>query len=573
MEKISKKRVDNTMKFDETQAGFSDLEKEYMSLFKQSPYLLLVINAAGECVRVNEAGLHMNEWTRKEIINQKIEHLTDIYDEKAWDEVTSGNVSYSEKAGSVDYAHSYVYTWIPTIIEGKVAGAVVLGMKKSAAECSEQQDEVYRLANEDPLTNLPNRRCFMNYLENKLHHAASSKEKLAVLFIDLDRFKYVNDTLGHLFGDRVLKHIAERLQAHLPEKSMIARLGGDEFVVVMTDVKVKEEPVTLTEDLLTIIREPLIMDGFEFTLTGSVGIALSPENGIDAEALLTSADAAMYRAKAKGSDRLEVYNRDVYQEFSRYFHVENDLRKAIDRGEFDLYYQPQFCLESGDVCGEEVLVRWKHPIEGTISPGEFISIAEETGLIIPIGEWILREACRQKAKWINEGYPKVPMSVNLSLKQFLQHNIVHTIEKILKETKLPPEYLDLEITESVTVDLDRTLDILNQLIKVGVRISLDDFGTGYSSLQYVGQLPVHELKIDQSFVKKIGKGKEGEAIISMIIHLGRSLELKVIAEGVETKEQLDFLQKQGCDLVQGYYYAKPLSTEEYEQYLRYKDLC
>ncbi|MDV2684942.1 EAL domain-containing protein [Alkalihalophilus lindianensis] len=563
------KRVETTMVFEQANSSFSELEQEYRSLFNQSPYMMIVVNATGHILRINHAGLCIWGVTETDALQKHLCSLFSLNVDDFLPHVLNGKVCTCE--ATINRGETRIQlrlVWIPSRINGEVVGAIIVGELNTPSDALSVDVNMYRLANEDPLTNLPNRRYFMHHLESELQRAKKQKQKLAVLFIDLDRFKYVNDTLGHLFGDRVLVKMAERLLAKLPNQSMIARMGGDEFVVLMSNICSKDEPLKLTEKLLKVIRESLVMDGYEFTLTGSIGIGLYPESGRDTEAILTSADAAMYRAKASGTNRVEFYDRRVNQEFYEYFHVENDLRKALDRGEFELYVQPQFHTTTGELCGEEVLVRWQHPTQGMIGPSKFISIAEETGLIVPIGEWVLREACKLKAKWIKAGFPKVPMSVNLSLKQFLQKNIVQTIEMILNETGLPPEYLDLEVTESVTVDLDRTLDVLNRLIQLGVRISLDDFGTGYSSLQYVGQLPIHELKIDQSFVKKIGDGKHGEAIISMIIHLGHSLQLKVIAEGVETKQQLAFLKNKGCDYVQGYYYSKPLTVDQYKQFLR-----
>ncbi len=432
------------------------------------------------------------------------------------------------------------------------------------------QLKVSQLAMEDELTGLPNRRYLMEKLTASLASTTVRKEKLAVLFIDLDRFKLVNDTLGHYLGDQALKLVALRLRDALPDSAIITRVGGDEFVVLLPELENVNEAKQTAEKLLEEIRYPLLIDEYEFTLTGSIGIAIFPECAKDAESLIKSADAALYRAKADGGDANKLFQSEMRFLLHEKFYVENDLRRALERGEFSLYFQPQFDLKTNQYCGEEVLVRWNHPTEGLISPVKFLTVAEETGLIVSIGEWVLREACYQKKKLVNMGFPQVPMSVNLSLRQFLHRDIVKQVEGALHDSCLAPRLLELEVTESVTIDIDRTVNILNRLLALGVKISLDDFGTGYSSLQYVSQLPIQELKIDQSFVRNIGQGKQSEGIISMIINLAHYLEISVIAEGVETEQQLMFLQKQNCNKVQGYYYTKPLCMSDYQKYLRTK---
>ncbi|GAE26323.1 diguanylate cyclase/phosphodiesterase [Halalkalibacter wakoensis JCM 9140] len=291
------------------------------------------------------------------------------------------------------------------------------------------------------------------------------------------------------------------------------------------------------------------------------------KNAKNVEALIKAADVALYQAKLIGSDTYNLYKHEMRLDIHEKFHIENDLRRALEKNEFSLLFQPQYHIATNQYCGEEVLVRWDHPLEGLISPDRFITIAEETGLITSIGKWVLQQACLQKKIWIEKGLPEVPISVNLSLRQFLQQSIVEMVAEVLEESELPPHLLKIEVTESVMIDLDRTSTVVKQLLALGVKISLDDFGTGYSSLQYINQLPVHELKIDQTFVAGIGKGKQAEEIISMIIQLAHSLSISVVAEGVETKEQLLYLTQNNCHKIQGYYYSKPLTGNDFELFM------
>ena len=539
-------------------------EQKFNSLFFHSSNAVFVLDQFSKIKEVNPfasfvTGVHYNE-----LLNMNFADLFSPKDyrrlEQNIEKALSGNVSTLEVTlRNQQYNDQQLNLSIVPVLLEKVEEIIVI------ADCSNVNAN--KIAMEDELTGLPNRRFLMMKLAKAVIQANELNEKLAVMFIDLDRFKLVNDTLGHLLGDRALTLVATRLKMALAEKDLLARVGGDEFIVLISNLQSLKQAKDTADQLLEKIRDPILIDGYEFTLTASIGIAIFPESGTEVETLIKSADAAMYRAKSNGSDARELFKREMRYHFYEKFHVENDLRRALDRGEFSLYFQPQFDVKTNDYCGEEVLVRWFHPTEGLVSPSKFLSIAEETGLIVAIGEWVLREACLQKMKLLDLGYPQVPMSVNLSLRQFLQQNIVDTVQKVLEVSKLPPHLLEIEVTESVTIDIDRTIDVLNRLLRLGVHISLDDFGTGYSSLQYVSSLPIQELKIDQSFVRNIGKEKQSEGIISMIINLAHTLDISVIAEGVETEEQLLFLKTQRCDKVQGYYFAKPLNLNDYKSFL------
>ncbi|WP_100404948.1 putative bifunctional diguanylate cyclase/phosphodiesterase [Bacillus solitudinis] len=559
------------MRQEDMEKRLKEIEQQFQSLFHYNTNAIFVLNRLGSFIRVNPSSTLITGYLEKELLSLEFEKLVCSKDLIRAQEYVNLALDGQSETFEVEMVHQQgkrLYmnvTLIPSLVEGRVEG--IIGIAQDMTKRKHAEEQIKKIANEDELTKLPNRRYFHEVLKKAIAEAELEKNNLAVLFIDLDRFKLVNDTLGHFFGDAALKMLADRLHNGIGEHDVLARMGGDEFIVFLPS---SSYPLVneVASKLLKLIREPLLIDDYEFTITGSIGISTYPENGRDAEALIRSADAAMYRAKASGGDVFKHYNREMNDEFYELFHVENDLRKALERGEFKLYFQPQFETKSGKLCGEEVLVRWNHPNEGLVGPSKFISIAEETGLIIPIGEWILREACHQKSRWIKSGLPAVPMSVNVSQRQFLQVKFFEKIQSILKETELPPQYLDLEVTESVTIDINRTLAVLSNLTQLGINISLDDFGTGYSSLKYVSQLPIQELKIDQSFISGIGKGLNSEGIISLIINLAHLLGLVVIAEGVEKKEQLDYLASQGCDRIQGFLHSKPLSLQEYEEYLK-----
>ncbi|TWI57136.1 putative bifunctional diguanylate cyclase/phosphodiesterase [Halalkalibacter nanhaiisediminis] len=556
----------------EIEKRLRESEEQYRSLFRYSTNAMFVLNRLGQFEQVNPATSRMTGYVEDELVMMHFNELVFEQGHKLAQDFVQRALKGSSETFDIELRHRlkqklFVHlTLVPNEINGEIKG--VIGVAEDITKRKQDEQKIKRMANEDELTGLPNRRSLTEHLATAITLADRNNEQLAVLFIDLDRFKLVNDTLGHILGDKALKEMGKRINEGLQEEAILARMDGDEFIALIPRLSSLEQATEVASQLLEWIKQPLLIDGYEFTLTGSIGIAMYPDSGDNVELLIKCADAAMYSAKTKGGDVFEKYEENMRYKFFERFHVENDLRRALEKGEFFLYFQPQFDAVTNELCGEEVLVRWFHPEEGVTSPNKFIAIAEETGLIIPIGKWILRQACLQKKKWIDLGYPHVSMSVNLSLRQFLQQNIVETVKDILEESQLPPHLLEIEVTESVTIDIERTIDILKRLTALGIKISLDDFGTGYSSLQYVSQLPIQELKIDQSFVRNIGKGQNSEGIIAMIINLAHFLNLKVIAEGVETEAQLSYLVKQRCDKVQGYFHSRPLSVEEYELFLQ-----
>ncbi len=439
----------------------------------------------------------------------------------------------------------------------------------AAAERHRTNEQLRYMALHDPLTGLPNRLLLTDRLNLALSHAQRHDQQVALLFLDLDRFKHVNDVFGHSLGDQLLHEVAQRLSGCVRNGDTVSRQGGDEFIVALTGIKEEQDAALIAEKLLTVIAVPFVLEETEIILGMSIGIACSPHNGHDARALLSNADTAMYIAKKLGRNRYQFYAPEMNIRAMDRLTLERDLHRAIERNELFLMYQPQLALSTGAVLGLEALVRWQHPSRGLICPGEFIPIAEDCGLIMPVGNWVLESACRQRARWVSQGLTKGSVAVNISAHQFRQADFCERIGDVLLRTGLQPGFLELEVTEGVVMQgIDQVLYKLNTLRELGVTLAIDDFGTGYSSLNYLKQFPLHRLKIDQSFTSGLPGDQESGAITNAIIQMGHSLGLDVLGEGIETREQEDYLRTLGCDAGQGFFYAKPLSVEECEEYLR-----
>lgn len=483
----------------------------------------------------------------------------------------SRKVSFYEKEYRLR-AKSGEYRWI--LSRGKAiwdADGKPIRMVGSHKDITDQKmaaKKIYQLAYYDSLTGLPNRAIFEEHLSRALKEANGAGEMAALIYLDLDNFKTVNDTLGHAFGDLLLKNVGNSLERRLGEQGIVTRLGGDEFAILLSRVLNRGEVVSVVENILNSFQNPWIVDDREFYITTSIGITIYPEDGQDSHALFKNADTAMYSAKECGKNNYRFYTADMNQRIVEKLEMSNSLRRALERNEFSIYYQPQIDLQSGKIVGLEALVRWTHPTMGAVPPGKFIPIAEETGLIMSIGEWVLRTACSQNKKWQDAGYPLLCVAVNLSARQFQQQDLVEMIQGIMQEYHLEPQWLELEITESLAMkDLEHTIKILHKLRDLGIKIALDDFGTGYSSLNYLKQLPIHTLKIDKSFVNDITEGSNEKAIAKSLIALAHSMNLIVTAEGIETNEQRIFLQNQSCDKAQGYLFSRPLPADEIEKLL------
>jgi diguanylate cyclase (GGDEF)-like protein len=418
-------------------------------------------------------------------------------------------------------------------------------------------------ATHDPLTGLPNRLLFGDRLTQRLAQARRQEQLLAVMFLDLDRFKLINDTLGHNVGDMLLRSVSKRLKGTLREIDTIARMGGDEFTIILPDISTSEDATVVAGKVLHVLAEPVTVEGHELFVSASMGISLFPSDGSTAEALVRNADTAMYRAKEQGRNNYQVYTEALNAAAVKQVTLEHSLRRALQRNEFLLHYQPQVSIKTGKVLGTEALIRWRQPDLGLVSPAQFIPLAEETGLILPISEWVLSTACMQNKSWQDAGLPHMNVAVNISARQFEQDELTPMVKRALKASGLDPQYLDLELTESTLMqNPDMAVTILQKLKDMGVRVSIDDFGTGYSSLSYLKRFPIDAVKIDQSFVRDITTNPDDAAIAGAVVAMAHSLKLKVIAEGVETLDQLEFLRGLRCDEMQGYFVSPPVPAED-----------
>jgi diguanylate cyclase (GGDEF)-like protein/PAS domain S-box-containing protein len=444
-----------------------------------------------------------------------------------------------------------------------------IGIQNDITESRRYQEELEHQANFDTLTGLPNRNLLHDRLKQAVVYARRYNKPMAVAFIDLDNFKLVNDSLGHSAGDRLLTTVADRLKTTVRTSDTAARLSGDEFVLILFD---QADDATIQNTMQRILNEvslPCRLEDRDFYVSCSIGYSMFPKDGETDEALLKNADAAMYHAKEAGRNNFQAYTPDMETKATERLEISGDLRLALENNEFHLCYQPRVCLKDGHIIGVEALIRWQHPRLGMVSPADFIPIAEESGLIAPIGEWALRTACSQAKAWLGQGLPPITMSVNLSARQFVKKDLVPSIEKILADTGLPADLLELELTESLIMhNAELFIITLGNLKALGIKLAVDDFGTGFSSLAYLKRFPIDRLKIDRSFVHNVAEDQDSSAIARAVIHLGHSMGLIVLAEGVETPEELYFLRTHNCDELQGYFFSKPLLADEVADLLK-----
>jgi diguanylate cyclase (GGDEF)-like protein len=424
-------------------------------------------------------------------------------------------------------------------------------------------EHVEYLAYHDGLTTLPNRSLFSKLLSQGISLAARQQRRLAVAFLDLDRFKQINDTLGHEAGDELLREVAARLKACVRESDTVARLGGDEFVVLLPDLSEERYAATVAQKILTAVARPFMLIGQEFRVTASIGISTYPNDGLDEQTLTKNADIAMYQAKEEGKNNFQFYSEALNANSLERLALESSLRHALERGEFRLHYQAKRDIATDQITGMEALLRWEHPDLGIVGPLKFLPIAEETGLIVPIGRWVLTTACRQNVDWQRQGLPRLNIAINLTARQFKDEHLIEDIRSILELTGMEPSFLELEISESILIhDVQTTLQVLTKLKGMGVRIAIDDFGSGFSSLSTLQQFPLDTIKIDRSFIREVSGASNDSGLTDAIIAMGRALSMTVVAQGVETREQAEFLRQHACDELQGFYFAKPVPADQ-----------
>ncbi len=495
---------------------------------------------------------HMREQHVDELLRQAIEGQT----------VASTDIHYyipgTGKRGWVSSVYRPHYD-----ASGNIVG--VIGLIRDITQRKSAEQQIEYQAYHDALTGLANRRLFQEHLTLALALAQRRRRLVAVLFLDLDHFKIVNDSLGHSVGDELLKQVAARLKGAVREGDTVARVGGDEFTVVLQDLVKKEDAALVAEKVLRTIAEPADISGHHLYVTTSIGITTFPDDGEDAETLLKNADNAMYRAKAEGRNTLHMSTQELSRSVQERMILESGLHLAMERDEFELFYQPQIDLRTMTISGMEALLRWRHPDRGVITPSDFMTVAEDRGYIVVIGDWVLRKACEQARRLRERGHEHVRVAVNLSARQFREISLVSRVQAALEQAELDPHQLELEITESVAVEnIELTFAVLSELRGAGISIAIDDFGTGHSALSYLKQFPIDTLKIDRSFVEDLPAPSDA-AIVKSVIELAAGLRLRVVAEGVERKEQIDFLRENGCAEVQGYYFGMPVHGPEIEQ--------
>jgi diguanylate cyclase (GGDEF)-like protein/PAS domain S-box-containing protein len=450
--------------------------------------------------------------------------------------------------------------------EGQMTGSVLVLRDVSVARAL--AEKVIHSAEHDFLTGLPNRLLLNDRIGQAISLAQRHTHLVAVLFLDLDGFKHINDSLGHSAGDKLLQSVAKRLADCVRAPDTVSRQGGDEFVVLLTEVKQAEDIAIAARRMLRAVEKAHFIDDHELHVTASIGVSLYPDDGLDAETLIKNADTAMYQAKEDAGQSCRFFRPEMNVRAVERQSIEEDLRRALELKEFTLHYQPKVNLRTGAIIGAEALIRWKSPTRGYVPPLDFIPIAEDSGLILPIGAWVLQEACAQARAWVDAALPKTTMAVNVSAVQFRHENFLKDLISTLSETGMDPEYLELEVTESVLMrHAEVAASVLQTLRDRGIRVSVDDFGTGYSSLSYLQKFPLDSLKIDQSFVREMGTTPDETTIVRAIISMGRSLNLRIIAEGVETASDLAFLKTQGCDEGQGYYFSRPVPAEQFAKLL------
>ncbi len=560
------------------EALFEERERAQVTL-KSIGDAVVSIDARGHVTYLNIVAETMTGWSRDEAAGHSVEEVLRIVDVTTREIVPNPMALAIRENKTVDLKANCVLIrrdGVETSIEesaapihdrqGQVTGAVMVFHDVSMARALSLK--MYHLAQHDGLTDLPNRMLLDDRLAQAITLCHRNQQKLAVLFLDLDRFKHINDTLGHDFGDRVLRNAAQRLLQCVRSSDTVSRQGGDEFVIVLSEIAHSQDAEGCAAKILSALSVPVRIDEHDLYITASIGIATYPDDGNDAETLLKHADLAMYHAKANGFNTFQFFEPGMNARAAERQLLENGLRHAIEREQFVLHYQSKINLATGAIVGVEALVRWCHPERGLILPGQFLAIAEESGLIVPIGRWVMTECCNRARAWRDAGLPPIRMAINISAVELRTKGFVSGVRAMLTQAKLEPSDLELELTETFLLqNADSTAAVLEALKDVGVRLALDDFGTGYASLSHLRRFPIDTLKIDRSFVRDIAMDSDDASIVRAVIGMGKSLDMQVVAEGVETSEQFDFLRQQGCPEGQGYYFSEPIVAAEFARNL------
>jgi diguanylate cyclase (GGDEF)-like protein/PAS domain S-box-containing protein len=546
----------------QAEAAMLQAEQKYRSIFENAVVGIFQASVQGRPLSVNRALARMHGYDSPEELLEAVSNAAQLFvDPSRMAELHRAAVN-GEGVQNVEveiYCKDHSRKWILVNLQAERDGAgnilFVNGTTEDITARKVAEERVQFLAYFDALTGLPNRALMRDRLAQAMASARRKHERVAVLFLDLDRFKLINDSLGHTVGDLLLKEVAERLKGCTRECDTVARIGGDEFVVVLTGL---HEASEIASRVATSLSSTFEVMGHSLATSCSIGISLFPDHGDDGETLIKYADQAMYSAKESGRNAIRFFSSEMNRQLTERAALENDLRRALEREEFFLVYQPQIETASGALAGFEALIRWRHPQLGLVPPDRFITIAENTGLILPIGEWVIHTACTQAKAWLDRGLLSVPVAVNVSAVQFRQSEFCEVIKRALAGSGLPPQYLELELTESLLLtNQDVVLSVLQELRELGLKLAIDDFGTGYSSLSYLKQFRVNKLKIDRSFIRDVTTSSDDAAITTAIIRMAKSLNLTVVAEGVEDKAQFDFLRALKCDEIQGYYFSKP----------------
>ncbi len=550
-------------------------ESLFRSIFENAAIGVTVTDNQRRLVKCNPAFARLLGCRADEIIGKPFADFTHPDDiaanEESYRALVAGEIDhfaldkrYLRKDGST----VWVRLTVSQVPPDATTEPFTIGMMEDITARKQAEARIEYLATHDGLTDIPNRNLMQDRITQAIAHARRSGREIALMYVDLDRFKVINEGFGHPFGDAVIRSAADRLKRIVRESDAIARHSGDEFLILLTDLRKSADVYVVAQKALDALAQPFSLERREVFLSASIGVSIFPHDANDADTLVANASAAMFRAKDLGRNTYQFFTREMSVEVLHRVSLENKLRAAIARDELHLAYQPKVDLVGGRVIGCEALLRWTHPELGAVSPAQFIPVAEESGLIVPIGDWALRRACAQCKAWTDAGLPPIAMSVNISARQFLQQDVVGWVLEVLRQTGLPAERLELELTESlIAQDTEKVIATINQLKAHGVRLSIDDFGTGYSSLSYLKRFHVDTLKIDQSFVRHMLAEPGDAAIVLAVISLGHSLRMKVIAEGVESAEHCAFLRQHGCDEMQGYHFAKPLPASEFSHLL------